>query len=204
MPRYRRRWVTCRAGTEHTHTHPPDRPAGHPGWSISRSPGLGGPTVSQAPRPGALDRQCPSNFQCKGFRRDSHRAFRNTRVSSKGYREGGGGCRRCGKRCRRSQQADELLHERAPLLDSLPRRHELRADWIDDSGIHDPLDPLALASLSDQPATPSAACTCSGCRPPQSATLMPWSSIQRTAKWITRRSNRVFASSSSCRTASRY
>ncbi len=60
------------------------------------------------------------------------------------------------------------------------------------------------ASSSDQPATPSAACTWSGCRPPQSATLIPWSSIQRTARWMTRLSKRVLASSSSCRTASRY
>ena len=44
-----------------------------------------------------------------------------------------------------------------------------------------------VAAPSYQPATPSAASIWSGWRAPQSATLMPWSSIQRTASWITRR-----------------
>src|SRR3979490_150124 len=39
-----------------------------------------------------------------------------------------------------------------------------------------------VAAPSDQPVTPSAACNWSGWRPPQSATLTPWSSIQRTAR----------------------
>jgi hypothetical protein len=43
------------------------------------------------------------------------------------------------------------------------------------------------APSSDQLCTPSAASSCSGGRPPQRATLMLWSSIQRTARWISRR-----------------
>src|ERR1700704_572951 len=39
-----------------------------------------------------------------------------------------------------------------------------------------------VAAPSDQPVPPSTASNWSGWRPPQSATLMPWSSIQRTAR----------------------
>jgi len=98
----------------------------------------------------------------------------------------------------------ELLHECASLLGSLRRRHELRADRIDDSRIHHPLYQLPVG-VTERPARDSPGVPHLFRMPTaQSATLIPWSSIQRTARWITRRSNRVFARSSSCCTASRY